>query len=94
MIKYPYDQQARPSELDTSLRDLIKIVVWIYLILSAAIALLFGVAIVGITIAYCLLRLIVGIVLMLLHKHGGISLQETFAALLQQTKQYYAGRQV
>lgn len=93
MIKYPY-KQAHPSELDESLRAMIKIIVWIYLIISAVMALLFGTIIVGITISYCLLRVIVCIVGMLLHKHIEFSFLDSFYSLLQQTRQYATSQEV
>ncbi len=91
MIKYPVQP---PSDVDDALRVMIKIVVYMYLIIAGALALIAGVMIVGLTAAYIILKFTTRILAMLLHKHTGFSLQDALFSLLRQTRHYYAGQEV
>ncbi len=92
MIRYPV--QPPHSDAEDALRILIKIIVYTYLVIAGALALIAGVMIVGLTAAYVILRLVTRILAMLLHKHVGFSLQDALFSLLRQTRQYYAGQEV
>lgn len=92
MIKYPV--QPPHSDAEDALRIMIKIVVFTYLVIAGALALLAGVIIVGLTTAYILLKFATRILEMLLHKHTGFSIQDALFSLLRQTRQYYAGQEV
>ncbi len=89
MIKYP-PVQPFYSDIDDALRVMIKIVVYVYLIISGTLALVVGVVIVGMMASYVILRFIIRILAMLLHKHTGFSLRDALYSLLQQTQQYSA----
>ena len=67
-MMYP---QQQPSTLDETLLIMIKLIVWVYLAVSATIALLFGIVIVGITVSYVLLRFMIRLVNAELAKHSG-----------------------
>lgn len=92
MIKYPV--QPPHSDVDDALRTMIKLVVYLYFIITGALALVAGVIIVGLTAAYIILQFVTRILAMLLHKHTGFSLRDTLFSLLQQTRQYYASQEV
>ncbi len=92
MIKYPV--QPPHSDAEDALRIMIKIVVYTYLVIAGALALIAGVMIVALTAAYIILKVVTRILTMLLHKHTGFSLQDALFSLLRQTRQYYAGQEV
>jgi hypothetical protein len=91
MIQY---RQPHSSDLDDALRLMIKVIVWTYMIISTALALLFGMTVIGVMIAYYLLRIMIWIIAKLLHKQVSFSLLDAFYSLLQQTRQYAASQEV
>lgn len=88
-MKYPVNS-FQPSDLNDALRVLIKLIICVYLAIVGGLALLTGIVIIAMTIAFLLLRLIIRVLAMLFHKHGGFSLRDTLFFLLRETNQYYA----
>jgi hypothetical protein len=67
-MMYP---QQQPSTLDETVRMMIKLIVFVYLAISAVIALLFSIILVGIVTSYMLLRYMIRLVNAELEKHSG-----------------------